>query len=92
MSLHDDLTRVVEDARDHSRKDFNVVKESYGQYLARAILASDVIAQVRAEERAATRQAVIECQIAKYGTILHDVLAKSIDLLDDRAALIEKEN
>lgn len=49
MSLHDDLTRVVEDARDHSRKNFNVVKESYGQYLARAILASDVIAQVRAE-------------------------------------------
>ena len=49
MSLHDDLTRVVEDARDHSRKNFNVVKESYGQYLARAILASDVIDQVRAE-------------------------------------------
>lgn len=49
MTLHEDLTRAIEDARDHSRKNFNVVKESYGQYLARAILASDVIAQVRAE-------------------------------------------
>ena len=49
MALHEDLTRVIEGARDHSRKNFNVVKESYGQYLARAILASDVIAQVRAE-------------------------------------------
>lgn len=49
MTLHEGLTRVIEDARDHSRKNFNVVKESYGQYLARAILASDVIAQVKAE-------------------------------------------
>ncbi|MGO2150817.1 MAG: hypothetical protein ACTH32_06405 [Microbacterium gubbeenense] len=49
MTVHEDLTRVIEGARDRSRKDFNVVKESYGQYLARAILASDVIAHVRAE-------------------------------------------
>lgn len=49
MTLHNDLTRVIEDARDHSRKNFNVVKESYGQYLARAILTSDVIAQVKAD-------------------------------------------
>lgn len=57
MSLHDDLTRVIEDARDHSRKNFNVVKESYGQYLARAILASDVITQVRAEAYEAAENA-----------------------------------
>ena len=49
MTLHEGLTRVIEDARDHSRKNFNVVKESYGQYLARAILTSDVIAQVKAD-------------------------------------------
>lgn len=49
MTLHEDLTRVIEEARDLARKNYNVLKESYGQYLARAILASDVIAQVRAE-------------------------------------------
>lgn len=50
MTLHEGLTRVIEDARDHSRKNFNVVKESYGQYLARAILASDALRERDAEK------------------------------------------
>ncbi len=66
MTLHEDLTRVIEDARDHSRKNFNVVKESYGQYLARAILASDVMAAVRAEAKRQGAEEALSALAGRY--------------------------